>query len=93
MAHGHIEGHGRPPEAATPDRRPDRGPQRAVGDTYRIGVRTQAPAATTALRTVALGLLDDHLAHRLVDAARDGGPAADAPPKEASDAGARLVRA
>ena len=45
-----------------------------------------------ALRTVPLGLLDDHLAHCVVDAARDGGPDADAKLKEASDAIARLVR-
>ena len=47
---------------------------------------------TKALQSVALGLLDEHMAHCLVDAAREGGPEADAKVKEASDAIARLVR-
>ncbi|MEU4424216.1 metal-sensitive transcriptional regulator [Actinoplanes sp. NPDC024001] len=71
-----------------------RGLQRMVDDeTYCIDILTQVSAATKALQTVALGLLDDHLAHCVVDAARDGGPGADAKLKEASDAIARLVRA
>ncbi|WP_328463434.1 metal-sensitive transcriptional regulator [Actinoplanes sp. NBC_00393] len=71
-----------------------RGLQRMVDDeTYCIDILTQVSAATKALQTVALGLLDDHLAHCVVDAAREGGPDADAKLKEASDAIARLVRA
>ncbi|GIE36252.1 hypothetical protein Ait01nite_092970 [Actinoplanes italicus] len=71
-----------------------RGLQRMVDDeTYCIDILTQVSAATKALQTVALGLLDDHLAHCVVGAARDGGPDADAKLKEASDAIARLVRA
>ena len=70
-----------------------RGLQRMVGDeVYCIDILTQVSAATKALETVALGLLDDHLAHCVVDAARDGGPQADVKLKEASDAIARLVR-
>ncbi|WP_432503605.1 MULTISPECIES: metal-sensitive transcriptional regulator [Kineococcus] len=61
-------------------------------DTYCIDVLTQVSAATKALQAVALQLLDDHLAHCVVDAARQGGEAADAKVKEASDAIARLVR-
>ncbi|WP_337062111.1 metal-sensitive transcriptional regulator [Kineococcus sp. G2] len=61
-------------------------------DTYCIDVLTQVSAATKALQAVALQLLDDHLAHCVVDAAREGGEAADAKVKEASDAIARLVR-
>ncbi|WP_432484232.1 metal-sensitive transcriptional regulator [Kineococcus esterisolvens] len=61
-------------------------------DTYCIDVLTQVSAATKALQAVALQLLDDHLAHCVVDAARQGGEAADARVKEASDAIARLVR-
>ncbi|WP_432491858.1 metal-sensitive transcriptional regulator [Kineococcus auxinigenes] len=61
-------------------------------DTYCIDVLTQVSAATKALQAVALQLLDDHLAHCVVDAARRGGPDADAKVKEASDAIARLVR-
>lgn len=59
-------------------------------DTYCIDVLTQISAATKALQAVAVGLLEGHLAHCVVDAARDGDPAAKV--KEASDAIARLVR-
>ncbi len=70
-----------------------RGLQRMVDDeVYCIDILTQVSAATKALETVALGLLDDHLAHCVVDAAREGGPAAEVKLKEASDAIARLVR-
>ncbi len=61
-------------------------------DKYCIDVLTQVAAATKALQSVALGLLDDHMAHCLVDAARAGGPEQDVKLKEASDAIARLVR-
>lgn len=70
-----------------------RGLQRMVeSDTYCIDVLTQVSAATKALQSVALGLLDDHLQHCVVDAARQGGPESAAKVKEASDAIARLVR-
>ncbi len=70
-----------------------RGLQRMVeSDTYCIDILTQVSAATKALQSVALGLLDDHLHHCVVDAARQGGPESDAKVKEASDAIARLVR-
>ena len=70
-----------------------RGLQRMVDDeAYCIDILTQVSAATKALETVALGLLDDHLAHCVVDAARAGGPDAEVKLKEASDAIARLVR-
>src|SRR5690242_4740636 len=59
-------------------------------DTYRIDILTQISAATRALQAVAVGLLEDHLAHCVVDAARDGD--ATAKVKEATDAIARLVR-
>jgi DNA-binding FrmR family transcriptional regulator len=39
-------------------------------DRYCIDVLTQVSAATRALHEVALGLLDDHLRHCVVDAAR-----------------------
>ncbi|MBB2900558.1 DNA-binding FrmR family transcriptional regulator [Kineococcus radiotolerans] len=61
-------------------------------DTYCIDVLTQVSAATKALQAVALQLLDDHLAHCVVDAAREGGENAELKIKEASDAIARLVR-
>lgn len=47
---------------------------------------------TKALESVALGLLDDHLAHCVVDAATKGGTEADRKLQEASAAIARLVR-
>lgn len=61
-------------------------------DTYCIDVLTQVSATTKALEAVALKLLDEHLAHCVVDAARAGGPEAQLKVKEASDAIARLVR-
>jgi DNA-binding FrmR family transcriptional regulator len=59
---------------------------------YCIDILTQISALTSALQGVALGLMDDHLKHCVVDAAKLGGEAADAKIKEASDAIARLVR-
>jgi len=65
-------------------------------DTYCIDVLTQVSAATKALQAVALGLLDDHLAHCVREAvassAEDDGTTADAKIAEASAAIARLVR-
>jgi len=70
-----------------------RGLQRMVEDEkYCIDILTQISAMTKALESVALGLLDDHLAHCVVDAAAAGGPEADQKIKEASAAIARLVR-
>ncbi|GAA1678163.1 hypothetical protein GCM10010977_29740 [Citricoccus zhacaiensis] len=59
---------------------------------YCIDILTQVSALTSALRGVALGLLDDHMKHCVVDAAQLGGDEAEAKMKEASDAIARLVR-
>ncbi len=61
-------------------------------DTYCIDILTQVSAATKALQAVALGLLDDHLAHCVRQAAAQGGPEADAKLQEASEAIARLMR-
>ena len=70
-----------------------RGLQRMVEEEkYCIDILTQVSAMTKALHSVALGLLDEHLSHCVVDAAREGGREADAKVKEASDAIARLVR-
>ena len=70
-----------------------RGLQRMVDeDTYCIDILTQVSAATKALETVALTLLDGHLRHCVTDAARTSGDAADAKLTEASEAIARLVR-
>jgi DNA-binding FrmR family transcriptional regulator len=59
---------------------------------YCIYILTQISALTSALQAVALGLLDDHLNHCVLDAARLGGDDAQAKIKGASDAIARLVR-
>ncbi|MBB2893952.1 metal-sensitive transcriptional regulator [Flexivirga oryzae] len=70
-----------------------RGIQRMVEeDTYCIDVLTQVSAVTKALQTVSLGLLEDHVGHCVVDAARESDEAAQQKVREASDAIARLVR-
>jgi CsoR family transcriptional regulator, copper-sensing transcriptional repressor len=61
-------------------------------DTYCIDVLTQVSAATRALESVALLLLDDHLSHCVANAVASGGDTADEKIKEASAAIARLVR-
>ena len=70
-----------------------RGLQRMVGeDAYCIDVLTQISAATHALQSVAIELLDDHLGHCVREAIASGGPEAEAKVAEASAAVARLVR-
>jgi CsoR family transcriptional regulator, copper-sensing transcriptional repressor len=59
---------------------------------YCIDILTQVSAATRALQAVALGLLEDHLAHRVTEAAAEGGEVATAKVREASGAIARLVK-
>jgi DNA-binding FrmR family transcriptional regulator len=66
--------------------------QMVEDDRYCIDVLTQVSAATRALQSFSLGLLDEHLAGCVVDAAQKGGPEADAKVREASEAIARLVR-
>ncbi|GAA1580753.1 metal-sensitive transcriptional regulator [Kribbella sancticallisti] len=70
-----------------------RGLQRMVeNEDYCIDILTQVSAMTKALQSVALGLLNEHLSHCVVQAAAAGGPEADRKVKEAGDAIARLVR-
>ncbi|MDY6995314.1 MAG: metal-sensitive transcriptional regulator [Actinomycetota bacterium] len=61
-------------------------------DKYCIDVLTQISAVNSALQSVALGLLDEHLSHCVSHAVADGGAEADAKLAEASAAIARLVR-
>jgi DNA-binding FrmR family transcriptional regulator len=61
-------------------------------DKYCIDILTQISAATKALQAVSLSLLDEHLSHCVVQAAKAGGPEAEVKLKEASDAIGRLVR-
>ena len=70
-----------------------RGLQRMVEEEkYCIDILTQISAATKALQAVSLSLLDEHLSHCVVEAAKAGGPEAEVKLKEASDAIGRLVK-
>ena len=70
-----------------------RGLQRMVeSDEYCIDVLTQVSAATRALESFALSLLEEHLGHCVADAITAGGQEAEDKVKEASAAIARLVR-
>jgi DNA-binding FrmR family transcriptional regulator len=70
-----------------------RGLQRMVEeDRYCISVLEQVSAVTRALQSVSLELLDDHLAHCVLDAAKVDGDDASRKIQEASAAIARLVK-
>jgi DNA-binding FrmR family transcriptional regulator len=60
-------------------------------DKYCIDILTQVSAATKALQSFSLELLDEHLTHCVVEAQR-GGTEAEEKVHEASEAIARLVR-
>ena len=71
-----------------------RGLQKMVDDEkYCIDILTQVSAMTSALQSVALGLLEDHLNHCVLEAAQTGGAVAEERLKEAADAIRRLVKA
>lgn len=61
-------------------------------DTYCIDILTQTAAVSRALQGVSLALLEDHMNHCLIQAAKAGGPEHDAKLREATEAIARLVR-
>lgn len=70
-----------------------RGLQRMVEEEqYCIDILTQVAAMTKALQAVSIGLVEEHLSHCVVDAARAGGDEADEKISEAMDAISRLVR-
>ena len=70
-----------------------RGLQRMVEDEkYCIDILTQVSAMTKALQAVSIGLLEEHMNHCVVDAARAGDDEARAKVAEAVDAISRLVR-
>ncbi len=70
-----------------------RGLERMVqDDKYCIDILTQVSAATKALQAVAIGLLEEHMGHCVVDAAAAGNSEAAVKVREASDAIARLIR-
>jgi DNA-binding FrmR family transcriptional regulator len=61
-------------------------------DKYCIDVLTQISAVNSALRSVALNLLDEHLGHCVSEAVAGGGDEAEVKLAEASAAIGRLVR-
>jgi len=61
-------------------------------DRYCIDVLTQISAATKALESVAVGMLDDHLRHCVAEAVAQGGPEADEKLTEATAAVERLLK-
>ena len=61
-------------------------------DKYCIDVLTQISAVNSALQSVALGLLEEHLSHCVSHAVAEGGAEAEKKLAEASEAIARLVR-
>ena len=61
-------------------------------DVYCIDVLTQISAVTKALQAVSIGLVEDHLGHCVVDAARRDPQEGAAKVREATDAIARLVK-
>ena len=70
-----------------------RGLHRMVeADTYCIDVLTQVAAATKALQSVAVGLLEEHMRHCVADAVKSGGEEAERLVTEASRAIQRLVK-
>jgi DNA-binding FrmR family transcriptional regulator len=70
-----------------------RGLQRMIEeDQYCIDILTQVSAATRALQSVALGLLEEHIGHCVRQAVAEGGEDATDKVREASEAIARLVR-
>ena len=69
------------------------GLQRMVDqDRYCIDVLTQISAATKALQSVAVGLLEDHLRHCVTEAVAKGGREADDKVAEATAAVQRLLK-
>ena len=66
--------------------------QMVEDDKYCIDILTQISASNSALKSVALLLLDDHLNHCVRQASIQGGEVADEKLAEASAAIARLVK-
>ena len=95
--HGHLEGNDEAVQAHLKRLRriegQVRGIQRMVEDEkYCIDILTQVSAMTKALHAVSIGLLEDHMNHCVVDAARAGDEEAREKVAEAAEAIARLVR-
>ena len=70
-----------------------RGLQRMVDEEkYCIDILTQVSAMTSALHSVSIGLLEEHMQHCVVDAARAGDDEAREKVEEAVSAISRLVK-
>ncbi|QIX25461.1 metal-sensitive transcriptional regulator [Nocardioides sp. JQ2195] len=70
-----------------------RGLQRMVEEEkYCIDILTQVSAMTKALQAVSIGLLEEHMGHCVVDAARAGEEQGREKVAEATEAIARLIR-
>lgn len=61
-------------------------------DKYCIDILTQISAVRSALQSVSVGLLEEHIGHCVLDAAKTSDEAGDAKVTEASNAIARLVK-
>lgn len=61
-------------------------------DRYCIDILTQIAAVESALKSVSMLLLDDHLDHCVREAVEQGGQVADAKLREVSEAVSRLVK-
>lgn len=61
-------------------------------DRYCIDILTQIAAVESALKSVSMLLLDDHLDHCVREAVEQGGQVADAKLQEVSEAASRLVK-
>ncbi|KFJ05640.1 copper-sensing transcriptional repressor CsoR [Bifidobacterium thermophilum] len=61
-------------------------------DRYCIDILTQIAAVESALKSVSMLLLDDHLDHCVREAVEQGGQVADAKLQEVSEAVSRLVK-
>lgn len=61
-------------------------------DRYCIDVLVQIAAVRSALESVAIGLVDDHVRHCVADAVVEGGPMAEERLAEATAAIARLIK-
>jgi len=66
--------------------------QMVEDDRYCIDVLTQITAATRAMQSVAVKMLDDHLRHCVADAVAAGGPDAERKLTEATTAVAQLIK-
>ena len=66
--------------------------QMVEDERYCIDVLTQISAIRSALESVAIGLVDDHVRHCVAEAVVEGGPKADERLTEATAAIARLLK-